>query len=65
MKKETSALLKKEIPKKFIYYGYLVIVLLAMIVGSLYIVRMNAGSVVNQCLKNGGSWDTQDKKCRY
>ncbi len=60
---QKDSILKKEIPRKFIYIGYAVIIFITLIVGSLYIAKATSGLGQNKCVNEGGQWNSKEQKC--
>ena len=57
-------LLKTQIPRKYIYLGYMVVVFLAIITGSIYTIRMTSSVAQNKCQAEGGQWQPQTQECK-
>ena len=57
-------LAKIQIPRKYIYLGYMVVVFMTIIIGSLYTIRMNASVAQNKCQADGGQWQAQTQECK-
>lgn len=63
IKPEEKSIFKKEIPKKYIYLGYGIIIIVGLIVASLYFAKVSASLQSNNCVNKGGTWDTKTSRC--
>ncbi len=57
-------LLKTQIPRKYIYLGYMVVLFATIIIGSLYTIRMTSSVGQNKCQADGGQWQAQTQECK-